>query len=435
MAGKERLTPVDDLARGPLVEGMMIVEVEKPEGRRVAEGAERFDAAVLDDGPRAARREAALALPARHARAAQGEREPARHGMIPQGPGIPEREQDALSNRATGRGRDGLLVAEIVRQRTCRGADLLLCGRHRVIETSGLLTANARDKSQGVEMGMHHIGFGLHAFAHAIATDDRRSIAIHPMAGVQRLDEEARQAIAFGRGELVRPALKDVGERVPRQQNPRPLTRRSASGPRACSKTRNSRSSGSMRLHHGDLFFLEELAQRDREGAQPRVKRHVPEPGLDEGVERHEVAQRGIRRWRGRTPTMRGCGAGHRSACWGSKHVKGAVLRSGEMTAASAAGLPTAGLAQRGKWVPKPCAARHAAKPRSIARLSSPSERGHATDLGMLARVPERRTEIVDQRRRHRLRVRPRRADGGAQLRHRLRNRHRPLRGDRRDRH
>ena len=53
----------------------------------------------------------------------------------------------------------------------------------------------------------------------------------------------------------------------------------------------------------------------------------------------------------------------------GVKHVKGAVLRSGETTAASAAGLPTAGLAQRGKWVPKPCAARHAAKPHSIARL------------------------------------------------------------------
>jgi hypothetical protein len=86
-----------------------------------------------------------------------------------------------------------------VGQRAFRGEDLLVCGRHRVIETSGLLTANACDKSQGVEMGMHHIGFCLHPFTHAIATDDRRPIAIHPVATVQWFNEEAREANAFRR--------------------------------------------------------------------------------------------------------------------------------------------------------------------------------------------------------------------------------------------
>jgi hypothetical protein len=71
--------------------------------------------------------------------------------------------------------------------------------RHRVIEASGLLTTNACNKSQRVEMGMHHIGLGLHPLTHVIATDDGRPIAIHPVPTVQRFDEEAREAIAFCR--------------------------------------------------------------------------------------------------------------------------------------------------------------------------------------------------------------------------------------------
>src|SRR5438874_9258082 len=54
--------------------------------------------------------------------------------------------------------------------------------------------------------------------------------------------------------------------------------------------------------------------------------------------------------------------------------------------------------------------------PRGEATLHRPfieaDERRHASDLWMLARVPERRTEAADQWRRHRLGVWPRRTNG-----------------------
>jgi hypothetical protein len=84
--------------------------------------------------------------------------------------------------------------------------------------------------------------------------------------------------------------LIDIGERIPRQQNPGPLTvtQREA---RSFLEDAKEQVVGVDRLHDGDLFLLEEFAQWDREGAQPRIKRHVPQSGLDEGVQRHQVPQ------------------------------------------------------------------------------------------------------------------------------------------------
>ena len=201
---------------------MVIVEIQKPEGRRVAEGAERFDTAVLDDGLGAVRREAAFPLPALHAWAAQGERQSTRHGMVPQGGGIPQRQQYPLPDRSTGRRRDGLLVAEIVRQRTLRRAGVVLGRGDRVVEASGLLASNACHESQGVKVPVHDVGLRLDARTRAIAADDRGPTAIHPVAGVQRLMQK-RASRSRRRRELVGPALIGVGERIPRQQNPRPF--------------------------------------------------------------------------------------------------------------------------------------------------------------------------------------------------------------------